>query len=155
MKIEYTEKTKQDIDVVVPLWQKLLDFHISLSEYFAEHFRQRTWMARKAELMNKSKGGYLRIDVAEDTDTRENVGYCISSVSKIGIGELDSIFVNAEYRKYGIGDRLMQRALIWMDEKHARAKILVVGAGNEQVFTFYSRYGFYPRSIVLEQVKNA
>ena len=155
MKIEYTEKTKQDIDVVVLLWQKLLDFHISLSEHFAEHFRQRTWLARKAELMNKSKGGYLRIDVAEDTDIRENVGYCISSVSKIGIGELDSIFVNAEYRKYGIGDRLMQRALIWMDEKHARAKILVVGAGNEQVFTFYSRYGFYPRSIVLEQVKNA
>jgi ribosomal protein S18 acetylase RimI-like enzyme len=154
MKIEYIEKTKRDIDIIAPLWQKLLDFHISLSEHFAEHFHQRTWLARKAELMNKSKRGHLRIDIAIDTDTRENIGYCISTVSKVGHGELDSIYIESEYRKCGVGDRLMKRALTWMDEKHARTKILIVGAGNEQVFSFYSRYGFFPRSIVLEQVKD-
>ncbi len=151
MKISYTEKDTHVIDIVAPLWQKLLDYHISLSEHFSEHFRLRTWAARKAELISKSKNGYMNIDIATDTNTGEIVGYSISTVSGQGHGELDSIYVESEYRHYGIGDSLMQRALKWMEEKQARTKILIVGAGNEKVFTFYGRYSFFPRSTLLEQ----
>lgn len=47
----------------------------------------------------------------------------------------------------------MQRALHWMDEMQAGTKILIVGVGNEEVLSFYSRYGFYPKHITVEQVK--
>lgn len=153
MKIGYIEKGKPDLDKIVPLWEMQKEYHRALSKHFSGNFVKMTWTTRRNELIKKSEGGFLRLDVATSTDTSTNIGYCISTVSKAGQGELDSIFILSEYRKHGIGDRLMRRALTWMDEKHARAKILIVGAGNEQVFSFYSRYGFYPRSIVLEQVE--
>jgi ribosomal protein S18 acetylase RimI-like enzyme len=54
----------------------------------------------------------------------------------------------------GIGDSLMKKALSWMDQKGAMAKIVEVGTGNEQAFNFYARYGFLPRKTVLKQVRN-
>ena len=41
-----------------------------------------------------------------------------------------------------------------MDEMAVENKILIVAAGNEEVFAFYERYGFHPRSIVLEQIED-
>jgi ribosomal protein S18 acetylase RimI-like enzyme len=40
-----------------------------------------------------------------------------------------------------------------MDEQLITKRILVVAAGNEEVLGFYSKYGFHPRNIVLEQVQ--
>ena len=39
-----------------------------------------------------------------------------------------------------------------MKEHSVTKRILEVGAGNEEVFSFHSKYNFYPRTIILEQV---
>jgi ribosomal protein S18 acetylase RimI-like enzyme len=154
VQIEYVEKGKLDLDQIALLWEKLRNYQKSLSPYFAEHYARRTWTARKTELLEKSRSGHLHTDVAIDRETEKVAGYCIAVVTREGQGHLESIYLEPGYRKHGIGNGLMHRALAWMDEKHAAKKILIVGAGNEQVFSFYSRYGFFPRSIVLEQVKD-
>jgi len=46
----------------------------------------------------------------------------------------------------------MKEALVWMVAKGTESKIVAVGAGNEQAFGFYMRFGFEPRKTVLEQV---
>jgi ribosomal protein S18 acetylase RimI-like enzyme len=153
-KIEYTATDEQGLDLVGPLWQKLLEHHKARSpKYFRRHNSGITFDLRKKQLLEKSEKGYLRIDIARDTNTGELVGYCISSVSGNGQGEIDSIYIESEYRRSGIGDNLTKRALGWMDELSVTKKIVVVGVGNEEVFPFYSRYGFYPRNIILEQVE--
>ena len=59
----------------------------------------------------------MRVDVAMDIVTGQNVGYCVSSVDEERTGEIESIFVASDYRGLGIGDSLMKKALTWMDKK--------------------------------------
>ncbi len=80
------------------------------------------------------------------------IGYCISTVNKELIGEIDSLFVEKEYRKYGLGDQLMNRALDWLNNNKVKTKIIGVAEGNENVLEFYKRYGFYKRRVILEQI---
>ena len=153
MKIEYLETNQQGLDLIGTLWQKLIEYHKTRFKHFAEHLERVTFDLRKKELLEKTRDGALRIDLAKDMNTGELVGYCVSTVSGNRQGEIDSIYIESDYRQSGIGDNLMKRTLRWMDDMQVTKKILVVGAGNEEVFAFYSRYNFYPRSIVLEQVK--
>jgi hypothetical protein len=45
----------------------------------------------------------------------------------------------------------MERALDWMDKKGVKAKKIVVAVGNEDLLSFYERYNFFPRHLILEQ----
>ena len=151
--IEYSEKTGSDLDLVKPLWEKLREHHQDVSHYFKGHYSQVTFDFRRKSLLEKSRKGALRIDLAEDRKTGEYIGYCITSLTAEKLGEIESIYIEPPYRRYGIGDRLMQRALQWLDKNQAKKKILGVGEGNESVFAFYRRYNFYPRTTILEQKK--
>jgi diamine N-acetyltransferase len=101
--------------------------------------------------VDKSRGGALRIDLARDRKTEEYIGYCVSTLTGEKLGEIESIYIEPPYRRSRIGDSLMQKALRWMDENQVKRKIVGVAEGNESVFAFYRRYGFYPRITVLEQ----
>ena len=107
---------------------------------------------RKASLLKKAVNGELRVDIAVDVMTGQNVGYCVSSIDEEKTGEIESIFVASNYRGWGIGDSLMRTVLAWMDEKGTVAKIAEVAVGNEQAFGFYNRYGFFTRKTVLKQI---
>jgi ribosomal protein S18 acetylase RimI-like enzyme len=152
-KIEYIEGNEQALDSIRKLWEKLNEHHRIRSQHFSKHYSRRTFTMRKKELLEKSKSGAIHIDIAKDLDTGEFMGYCVSTISKDFRGEIDSIYVEADYRESGIGDKLMKIALQRMDDKQVKTRILQVGAGNEEVFAFYSSYNFYPRTIILEQIK--
>jgi ribosomal protein S18 acetylase RimI-like enzyme len=153
MTIEYVEKDKKDLDSFAPLWEKLREHQRIRSPHFAEHYARRTWKRRSAELLQKSESGGPHVYIATYLDTKELIGYCVSIVSSDKQGQLESIYIEPNYRQSGIGDQLMRRALSWMNKMHAKTKTLTMGVGNEEVLTFYSRYGFYPKHIVVEQVE--
>jgi len=153
--IEYTEAGRQDLETISGLWQKLIAHHETLSPvYFASRYARMTFDQRKKQLLEKSENGALRIDLAGDKDTGEFIAYCVGTFSEQGQGEIESIYIDRDYRGLGIGDTLMRRALDWMDEHSVTKKLLGLGAGNEKVFAYYQRYGFYPRVTILEQVDN-
>jgi diamine N-acetyltransferase len=154
--ITYTETDAKDIDLIEPLWEQLREHHRVRSVYFTRHFETVTFEGRKSDLLNKAKNGPMRIDLARDIDANKYVGYCVSSLITDNfdlVGEVDSIYVDADYRFKGIGETLMKKALEWMDAKGASVKTVGVGVGNEEVFPFYARFGFYPRTTHLEQIK--
>jgi ribosomal protein S18 acetylase RimI-like enzyme len=104
---------------------------------------------RKKQLQEKSYQGELRIDLARDAITKEFIGYCVTSVDQAKQGEIESIYVEKDYRLSGIGDSLMTRALGWLENVTVKKTILGVAEGNEGVFAFYQRHNFYPRVTVL------
>lgn len=65
----------------------------------------------------------------------------------------DSIFVESDYRNMGIGDKLMNKALDWLDREGTTTKALMVIYGNERVFRFYRKFGFQPRAVRLIQTE--
>jgi ribosomal protein S18 acetylase RimI-like enzyme len=150
-KIEYVEKDKKDLDIIGPLWEKLREHHKVRSQHFQKHFKQFTWEIRKNELLEKCHNGSLLVHLAKDKNTNKCVGYCVSTINENKVGEIESIFIEADYRRMGIGDTFMKRAMKWMDGKSATRRVIAVAAGNEEAFGFYAKYKFYPRASILTQ----
>ena len=139
------------LDFVQPLWEKLNKHHQVNSRYFPDMFKNLTFDLRKKKFINDANIE-LRIDLVKESENQAFVGYCVSTITIDSVGEIDSLYIEPEYRKFGIGDKLMSRSLEWLDSKNVRMKIIGVAEGNEQVFDFYKKYGFYERRTILEQV---
>jgi len=152
--IEYVEANRNDLDIVGPLWRKLMQHHIERSTHFKSFLEKATFERRAKQIRDKSEDGDIRIDLARDVTTENIIGYCVSTITRDNQGEIDSIYVEPDYRGRNIGNNLMERALRWMDSKSVTSKMLVVAAGNEEVFDFYRQYDFYPASITLFQAGN-
>lgn len=144
--IGYVEGGVEILDLVAPLWEELNRHHQAISEHFAEAIARRTFAARRARLVNKIRAGRVRVDLAK-TAAGDCIGYCIATVDRHGTGEVNSIYVQPSFRNRGIGDALMRRALTWMDTIGTQSRRLEVAWGNERVWSFYRRYGFFPRSL--------
>ncbi len=80
------------------------------------------------------------------------IGYCVTSLSPEKTGEIESIFVEEEYRALGIGPALVTRALAWLNENGSVRNRVPVCDGNEEVWNFYKKFGFHLRMMVLEQM---
>lgn len=137
------------LEAIGVLWENLNRHHQSVSPYFQQDFSTYTFAQRKAKLREVYAEDAIHIDIALCRD--QPVGYIISAVTQAGIGEIESVFVAANFRGHGIGDCLMQRALTWLDEQRPETIVVKVAVGNEQAYPFYARYGFYPRVVVLKQ----
>lgn len=143
-----------DLDAVRPLWEKLKAYHSQLAWSFAGEVRHHTFERRKAELLAKAANGRLRLELVSTARAVTDIAYCISTVSADGGGELDSIFVEETFRGMGIGSELIRRALEWLESVGASSKVVTVAHGNEEALALYRRFGFHPRTIVLQQPRD-
>lgn len=152
--IEYRRTGIKDIDLIRPLWFLLNDCMRTKTTNFKPHFEQMTFEKRKDYFENLAETSALYIDLAFDSrDSNRYVGYCVSSLSQEKTGEIESVFVKDSYRSQGIGSALVKRALAWFDENGSTRNRVSVSEGNEMVWDFYKKFGFYPRMTVLEQKK--
>lgn len=136
---------------IEPLWCELRDLHSSKSAHFSDDVRDMEFDSRRLGLLEKSFGGHILVQIISLSGTSEpkDVAYCISTVSLNGIAEIDSIYVAEGYRNNGLGGKLVNGAIEWIDEHDIKEVRASVVWGNEEVLPFYERYGLYPRSIVL------
>lgn len=151
VKIEYIEGKDELLDELGFLWEKLNKLHKSKSKFFSNRFNDYKFKDRKIALKEKAKRGDIKINLVKDTSKNMLIGYSISTVDENNIGELDSLYIDTDYRKHGIGDRLIERSLNWFEDKKANKIRIGVVVGNEEVFSFYSKYGFYPLVTILEK----
>lgn len=141
--IEYIEINEKDVDIIGPLWERLIEHLRVNSKYFSERLSQHSFHTRKKDIFEKAKSGAVRIDLARDLARNQFIAYCISSITKENEGEIDSIYVEDNYRRLGIGDCFMKKALSWIDAQSVETKKIVIVSGFEKVIAFYSRYGLF------------
>lgn len=150
--VEFRTTGFAEIDLIRPLWEQLNTYHHAHATRFRAHYEQMTFEDRRKNFHRLMKTGELRLDLAQDRKIGRYIGYCVSSLSYDGNGEIESLFVDEGNRCRGIGTALVTRALGWMDHCGAQRRRVSVGDGNETAFPFYRKFGFYPRMTVLEQV---
>ncbi len=133
------------------LWCELRDLHSSRSAHFSDMVRDMEFESRRLGLQQKSEGGHILVQIVTlaGTSEQKDVGYCVSTVGLDGVAEIDSIFVLEGFRGKGLGSKLIQGALDWIDEHDVKEVRTSVLWGNEGVLPFYQHHGMYPRSIVL------
>lgn len=151
--ITYRSGDQALLDDIQALWEALNQHHQQAAVNFKAHYEKNTFEMRKKNLLLKAKNGQMRIEIAVDQETAQNVGYCISRVEFSGDAEMESLYVLETYRGLGLGEKLLSNAIDWMDEMGAHTKTVSVAVGNEKAFSFYERFGFYPRKTLLEQIK--
>lgn len=138
------------LDKVEPLWEKLNKYHESKSTHFANKFKNFKFYTRrkKFEDTNTTK---LKVDLVQDVFNNTYIGYCITTINSENIGEIESLFLEKNYRGIGIGDKLMEKALSWLRKNNINKKIIGVIAGNEGALKFYEKHGFYKKVMLLEE----
>jgi diamine N-acetyltransferase len=151
--IKYIRTDKSGIDQIKELWEGLCRHHHDRSKDFKERYAKMTFESRKKDLLKKLGEGEVFLEIAQDSVSNRKIGYCLSIVTthKEPEGEVESLFIDQAYRGTGIGDIFMKHALEWLDSKQVKTKRIVVAAGNEEVFPFYEKYGFYHKFSTLEQ----
>ncbi len=150
-RFEFITGSVELVDFIKPLWEKLNEYHEVKSNYFSDKYKNNTFEKRKSKFISNNNLK-VRIDLIKDIEKNLYIGYCISTIDVELTGEIDSLFIEEEYRKDGLGDKLMKEAIKWLDLNKVKTKVIVVAEGNEGVLEFYKRYGFYKRRIVLEQI---
>ncbi len=149
--VKFIETNQLNLDLIQPLWEKLNEHHRRQKSDFKDHYANFTFQERKKVLLNKARDGDMLICLAEDEDSGILVGYAVTTISSENVGEIDSIYVEGEYRLQGIGNELMKRSLEWMDRKAVKTRKVVIATSNQKAISFYERFGFRARSINLEQ----
>lgn len=150
--VEYREIDVGELESLRPLWEQLNAYHARIAGRFSGDFESYTFDERIRRLVAEKSD--LHILVAENEDGHR-IGYAIGSIAEAGTrrrGELDSIFVEEEYRGGGIGEELARRILEWVDSHEPHSVVIAVVTGNERALPFYERLGFAPRAYTLRRV---
>ena len=137
------------LETISELWSRLNDHHREVTIGWKAHFARFTFEERAKRLTKAGK--CLRVDLARDGATGTAVGYCICSVDDSQHGELESIYIDPDYRCGGVGERLARNGITWMESCGATDIEIVVAVGNEPALLFYERLGFSPRTYHLRR----
>jgi ribosomal protein S18 acetylase RimI-like enzyme len=152
--LDYREIGAEQLEVIRPLWEKLNAYHVQLSLHFAVRRSECTFDERKQELLAKTASGRLKVDVTYADPNSAPVAYCVTSLASDGTGEIDSLFVEQDYRGSGIGTALMRCALAWLDGHNAVSKVVTVAFGNDSAIEFYRQFGLLADNIFLRQISD-
>lgn len=139
--------TIEEIDILRESLDKLHEYHNSKSIHFSGSYPRITFEERIEQYKRNAKSGKYRIELLNDRETNNIVGFCIAYSTKIS-GKIEVLFVDEEYRRTGLGVKLMDSAMEWFGENHINEIELTVVYGNEAV-SFYEKFGFYLRSSIM------
>jgi len=145
--MEIKHLNRSQIEEIKELWQELNAYHRDLSTHHKDHFAKRIFRTRKEQLVRK---GDLFLALAKEDDLK--VGYCVATCDRT-IGEIDSIYIKPEYRRKGIGEKLMLEALRWLDRQECKDITVSIAEGNEGAIGFYRKFGFAERCTVMKMKK--
>jgi ribosomal protein S18 acetylase RimI-like enzyme len=134
------------LDRVEPLWSQLRRHHADLAPQWSSSLLTGSFEERRRGLIGKGARGLL---VSLATWSGHDIGYCVSTISSEGTGEVDSLYVIPSHRGSGVGHALMSKAMDWFGGQSVGSIIVEVISGNDAAQRFYARYGFVPRTVRL------
>lgn len=151
MDICIVEKDIKEIELMKPLWEQLNSIHYDKSIYFKSKYEKFTFDKRMESIYKKAQESIIKFDLLLDNDKEEYVGYCLSSIEE-SLGEIESIFIEKQYRKLGLGDKLMDSTLDWFESKGIKNIEINVVYANDEALPFYNRYGFNIGNYILKRI---
>lgn len=149
--IEFLDIDFYQISLIKDLWEKNRLYHEERSAYFSGDYQSICFDDRMKKIKGFDKESF-KITVCKDTSSI--IGYCISTIID-GKGEVESIHVDKAYRGKGIGEKLVESHLDWMELSDCVDIGVTVSQENESAINFYKKLGFYPNTIHMEQLRKS
>jgi ribosomal protein S18 acetylase RimI-like enzyme len=124
------------------LWELFIENQIQNAGEMADGIAAYLQSQRDGDLLAKTNDGKLHIQLLYTSNHQEPIGFCITSLSSDRIGEVEALYILEQYQGNNLGTKLLQNSLQWLEENNVSEQKLIVAAGNEQVFSFYEKFGF-------------
>lgn len=131
-------------------WELLNKHHEEKSINFKERFANFKFDRRKSDLIKKSEKGEILVNVVYVGNKK--AGHCVTSHDKEGKGEVETLFVKEEFRKYGLGKLLIEKAIEWLKNNKVNNVDIMIAAGNEEALPFYEKFGFKMAGIKVKRI---
>ena len=68
--------------------------------------------------------------------------------------EVDNMFILENYRKFGIGSKLMNSFFDWTKTQNVKRVLVTASIGNENTIKFYEKHGFEKLNVTLRKEFN-
>jgi len=146
--ITYKRLSILNLSEIKPLWEELNKIHLADSVYFKEHYQSFSFESRSSKWMKLQEDNIFILFA--QTDNLTSIGYCVSTIDIDKNAEIDSLFVDTNFRKQGIGHELIEKSKEWLQKNSCKSIRLSVSYGHENVLPFYLKSGFFPRLTTLE-----
>lgn len=140
----YREATPEDFPTVVAMYTKLNEHFYKLG-YRLPHPEDvgQVWL----DSFQRTLGRFSNVHIAELEG--RIVGFMLCRVKRVPaymggvlVGELSDMWIEAEARRLGIGDRLSRLALEWLRQQGVHSVEIQVLRDNEASWKLYDRMGF-------------
>lgn len=136
LSVRLSEKEEEEFDPTIdPEW--------NTTEEATEYFRERI----------KEENGFAL--VVEDDEV---VGYAVGGIREaesyrddLDIAELETMYVELEYRSQGIGTKFMEEFEEWAEEQNADRIRVEVTSQNEKGISFYEKNGLEDYARIMEK----
>lgn len=137
----------EDIPSILELWKEMMDFH-----------KERDRIFSRSETGHEGFAGYVKGLIASETShvviaetDKEITGYCLAMIEPYPpvlemkeYGLIQDIAVTKKYRRYGIGQKLLEEARNWFSEKGIRRIEARVATTNTISTGFWAKMGLKP-----------
>lgn len=138
---------KNQLTTIQKLWEQLNETHLNDSIHFKNYYKQFTFKERCSKFAHIPEDN-IRIEIIQENDIC--IGYCISTIND-QVGEIDSVFVEKGFRTHGLGSKLVENSIKWLNKNSCSKIVVSVAAGHESsVLEFYQKFNFYPRMTYLQ-----
>ena len=151
-KFQFKEGSSELLDFCDSLWELFITNQAENAGEMSLGVEEYIRSLQDEGLVKKTKDGKLYVQLVYVDKKQEPIGFCITSLTKDRVGEIEAIYVFERYQGNKLGGKLLQKAMVWMEKEQAIEQRLVVATGNEKVFDFYAKYGFFPGYTTLFRV---
>ncbi|WP_066062109.1 GNAT family N-acetyltransferase [Neobacillus soli] len=166
MNLQYEVIPEEKIEYCRDLCNELMVFQKSKAYITPELFDNMNFDTRMVPSINSALYNY--IVVVKDNDkivayVYSNISpkeaysndfatfFDLSTVKRNDVGCLSQFYIKEEYRQYGIGSKLFNMSMDWLNKfNDVEDYFIFVSNGNENALEFYKRKGFSVSNVILD-----
>ena len=154
--MEITVATESHVPEIIEIWQEFMDFHKDIDPRFP--VRENAHLSFEKHLRDLMKSEDTLVLVALDKGCV--VGFSDSQIKKYPpiweretYGVISSMVVQSNYRRQGIGERMLDKIYDWFESRNIARIELSVAARNQIGNSFWKKHGFqdYIHRLYLEK----
>lgn len=146
------------IPAILGLWKELMDFHKDIDPLFTRSADGHVSMEEHIQELIQSEEAQVLVAL----DRTRVVAYSIAEIlarppvfQHRAFGAISDLAVTSEYRRKGIGEKMLQKMIKWF-ELHDLDRIeLRVASRNEVGYAFWRKHGFQDYMHVLRMYRKS
>lgn len=143
--LEYRAANKKDMDSIISLWNESRIYHDELDPRLSMIDNAATKVKDYYSEQLESENAIFYLAILEN----HPIGYVCAQLQKRPpvfdppyIGFIDGLFVKSDFRRMGVGKKLLDLAIRWLKEKEIDRIQLSVASLNQVGIAFWNQCGF-------------